>query len=79
MEKKSLLILLLITLSIIIPANSQAQWKQTGTIKVKISALAVMGNTIFAGTSSSGVFYSTDNGTNWVGLYGGFPYGQVSG
>lgn len=40
-----------------------------------ISALAVSGTNIYAGTF--GVFLSTNNGTNWTAVNNGLPYGDL--
>lgn len=44
-----------------------AQWVQTnGPYCGMVLSLAVSGTSLFAGTSSGGVFLSTDNGTSWT-------------
>jgi Secretion system C-terminal sorting domain len=79
MQKTSLKTLLLIASLIVIPEKSHAQWVQTnGPYGGEINALAISGETVFAGTNGSGAFCSTNKGTNWVGLRGGLPSGQVS-
>jgi len=54
-----------------------AQWVQTnGPYDIPVTCLAVSGTNLFAGTSpsgvfGSGVFLSTNNGTNWTGVNNG--------
>ena len=43
----------------------------------RIGALAASGNNIFAGTSSKGMFLSTDNGANWAPISSGLPNNGV--
>ena len=51
-----------------------AQWVQTnGPAGCHITALAVSGSNIYAGTSYHGVFKSTDNGANWTEVNSGLP------
>ncbi len=38
-----------------------------------VSAFAILGTTIFAGTRFDGIFRSTDNGTNWASVNTGLP------
>src|SRR5215469_16953730 len=46
------------------PVN--AQWTKTsGPPGISVNALYQSGNTLFAGTSSKGVFKSKDHGTTW--------------
>jgi len=86
MEKKSLLVLLLITLSIIITTNSQAQWEQTGPIGAgaRIGTLATFsdgsgGQRLYAATDDALLYYSTDNGSHWIqsSLIGKIVYGMA--
>jgi photosystem II stability/assembly factor-like uncharacterized protein len=51
-----------------------AQWQQVnGPSGVSVRALAVSGANLFAGTQDSGIFISTDNGTNWTWINTGLP------
>jgi len=51
-----------------------ARWLQTnGPEGGTVNALAVIGDTIFAGTNGGGIFRSTDNGTNWIAVDSGLP------
>ena len=51
--------------------TANAQWVQTnGPFGGTINSLAVSGTNIFAGTLD-GVFLSTDNGSNWIGVNNG--------
>jgi photosystem II stability/assembly factor-like uncharacterized protein len=62
--KKLLLLFSLIILSGIAQAQ---QWQQTtGVCGGYINCLATKGDTVFAGTSPSGLFISTDNGNTWA-------------
>ena len=44
----------------------------------KVSALAVYGTTLYAGTSDSGVFHSNDKGDSWTAVNNGLTYQGVS-
>ncbi len=65
---------LVITCFLLISAiSARAQWVQTNspqndilTFGGDITCLASIGNDLFAGTSSSGLILSTDNGTSWT-------------
>jgi hypothetical protein len=53
---------------LILCSFTNAQWVNTGTLHsgtISINGLAASGNNIFAGTTSYGVYRSTNNGTNW--------------
>jgi hypothetical protein len=46
--------------------NCKAQWVQCSGINgLSVNSFATLGNKLFAGTSG-GIYYSTDNGTNWT-------------
>lgn len=49
-----------------ISTHVMAQWVQVNKDSKGIGALAVSGNNLFAGSSDSGVFLSTNNGTSWT-------------
>jgi hypothetical protein len=54
---------------------ANAQWVQTnGRFGSNVTALAVTGGGIFAGTLDNGIYRSIDSGTNWTAVYSGFPY-----
>jgi len=55
--------------------NLHAQWipKNKGLTSNQVTALAVDGSNLFAGTSDSGVFHSMDNGENWIAANVGLP------
>lgn len=58
----------------------QAQWVQTsGPRSENITALAVLDENIFAGTSYSGIFLSTNNGENWTHLDNGLAGVAITG
>lgn len=46
--------------------NNGTNWALTSLNNLFINALAVNGNSVFAGTDDYGAYFSTDNGTNWV-------------
>ncbi len=55
-----------------------AQWVQTkGPFIGEVTSFAVCGGNLFAGTSGSGVFLSTDNGTNWTAVDSGLAHSDV--
>ncbi len=57
-----------------------AQWIQTsGPQSENITALAVTGENIFAGTKYSGIFLSTNNGENWTHLDNGLAGVGITG
>jgi hypothetical protein len=69
-------IFIILSLSFLIQ-NSEAQWTQTsGPVSGWISSFTVIGNNLFAGTFSTGVFLSTNNGANWSQVNNGLtdPY-----
>jgi photosystem II stability/assembly factor-like uncharacterized protein len=58
----------------------QAQWVKTnGPYVGNITALAISGSDIFAGTYESGVYHSSDNGASWTPANSGLtsPYIQA--
>ncbi len=58
--------------------TATAQWQQTnGPYGGYVYALAVSGTNLFAGTSSGGVFLSTNNGTSWTAVNTGLTYTYV--
>jgi len=61
-------IITLFTLQTLFTLNSFTQWVQVsnGMGNLNVSSLASGGNNIFAGTYASGVYLSTNNGTNWT-------------
>jgi len=46
-------------------ADNGATWNLSGLGNYDVRALAISGNKIFAGTWGSGIYLSTDGGTNW--------------
>jgi photosystem II stability/assembly factor-like uncharacterized protein len=50
--------------------NNGISWHNVGLANTFVSALALIGTNIFAGTED-GVFLSTNNGTNWIPVNGG--------
>jgi hypothetical protein len=66
-KKLYLLVLILLLTTEIFP-----QWVQTnGPSERIISSIAVIDTNLFAGTHRSGVFLSTNNGTNWTSVNSG--------
>lgn len=60
--------------------TAQQEWTKTSTtagIGGTVYALEAIGNYIFAGTSSGGVFFSDDNGNTWINRNGAFPNMKV--
>ena len=51
---------------------SHAQWVKTSLDSIDVRALVVSGNKLFAGTES-GVYLTTNNGTNWTKANAGLP------
>ncbi|MGB9591074.1 MAG: T9SS type A sorting domain-containing protein [Candidatus Kryptoniota bacterium] len=45
--------------------NGQS-WTQTSLNNVIVSAFAISGTILFAGTEGGGIYYTNDNGANWV-------------
>ena len=57
---------------------ASAQWVRTnGPYAGNVSCLAVNGTSLFAGTDGSGIFRSTDNGTNWTPVNAGLTDNTV--
>ncbi len=74
--KKIMLCFLAFTCSI---NFTNAQWQKTNgpAGAGKINCIAVSGANIFTGTSSSGVFLSTDSGTTWTAVNNGLAANDV--
>lgn len=51
--------------------DSGYTWTQTTVIEQLIYSLAVYGNYIFAGSETNGVYFSSNNGLNWVQINDG--------
>lgn len=60
--------------------NNGLSWSgvNAGLPRANISALAVQGSKVFAGTDSNGIFLSTDNGEHWSQFNEGLPNLSVS-
>ena len=59
-------------------SSAGAQWKQCkGPEGGKISCFATLGSSIFAGTTSNGVFRSDNNGENWLEVSTGLKNSTV--
>jgi hypothetical protein len=75
-QMRSRLAIILIGMGILLffPQWATAQWVQTGGPEGgNITALAVSGTNLFAGTTGGGVFLSKDNGKNWKAVNSGLP------
>ncbi len=57
--------------------KSSITWEQSSLIDVDITCIASNGTNIYAGTYSSGVFKSIDNGVNWIGINDGLDYSGI--
>ena len=69
------IIVLIIAIFVINIAN--AQWQQVGTEYITVNALAINGNTIYAGTSANCIFSSTNNGDSWTYLNNGIANSAI--
>ncbi len=57
----------IILLSFIFPVQFFAQWERTNfPSAVHVNSLAISDSNIFAGTEGDGIFFSIDNGENWI-------------
>jgi photosystem II stability/assembly factor-like uncharacterized protein len=68
--------ILIFTLLIIFNQKSITQWELT-TGPIDTRCFAVSDAKIFAGTYSSGIFLSTDDGITWVPINSGFPCDEI--
>jgi len=57
--------------------DNGASWESLGLTYSYPSSLIVSGSNIFAGTNSSGVYLSTDNGMNWTAVNTGLTSKEV--
>lgn len=62
------------TCGVVLSTNNGSSWTMTGLTMSDpaVSAFAIKGDTIFAGTSN-GVFLSSNNGSNWTAVNNGLP------
>ncbi len=65
----------LTSVSLLLVNQSSAQWVEMSAPHdgVSVTSIAVGGKNIFAGTSESGIFLSTDEGTTWKAVNAGLP------
>jgi photosystem II stability/assembly factor-like uncharacterized protein len=60
-----------------VTTNNGVNWTTVNTglppYDLYVNSLAVIGNTVIAGTSSYGVFATTNNGANWNAVNNGLP------
>jgi photosystem II stability/assembly factor-like uncharacterized protein len=79
MITKYIIPIIAITLLYLSLNNAKAQWvPANGPYGGDIGSIAVIGNTIFVGTLSNGIYRSTDNGNNWVTVNAGLPNATVT-
>ena len=57
---------------VFLSTNGGANWTQTG-LHEGVNALAVVGENIYAGTDTAGIFRTTDNGAIWSNVNDGLP------
>ena len=66
---KAVNLIQIILLSIILCAQSYAQWERISLPDmVKVNSIIIRDSSIFAGTSGDGIFVSTNNGENWKSI-----------
>lgn len=53
-------------MDVYLSTNNGTTWNSVGLSNLGVHSLAVIGNNLFAGSGSYGVFRSTNNGTDWV-------------
>lgn len=72
--------LLIALAGIILTANTaQAQWKQTnGPYGAIVTCLVHSGSNVYAGTSDSGVYISSNNGVTWRNTSNGLAVGAIN-
>jgi hypothetical protein len=80
MSKKIYIIIMLAVIGV----RVNAQWQQTSLDSENISALAIKGDTLLAGTGAvnyggNGVYLSLNNGNSWTVVNNGLPYDTISG
>jgi len=71
--KKYLFVLALF--SFVLPRLCYSQWAQLPGVPGEITAFAVNGTALFAGTDSNGVYRTTDGGASWSPVNTGLPIG----
>ena len=72
-------LILILSYLIIFTSITHPQWERTnGPEGVSMRALVTIGDTIFAGTSTEGVYASTDDGLSWFALNNGIENERVS-
>ncbi|MFA6469719.1 MAG: T9SS type A sorting domain-containing protein [Bacteroidota bacterium] len=62
----------------VIAFNTNAQWSKTPLENIYVNAMIVMENSIFVGSSASGVFRSTDGGVEWHSVNTGLTCTEIS-
>ncbi|MBN1131264.1 MAG: hypothetical protein JXA71_19905 [Chitinispirillaceae bacterium] len=68
MKRPLFIIAIIVSAIITVPQSTTAQWMQTPVPPIGVSALAVNGGYLFAGTFGIGVYVSTNNGTSWTAV-----------
>ncbi|HUU28477.1 MAG TPA: hypothetical protein VM123_11755 [archaeon] len=63
---------------VFLSTNNGTNWTSTGLTNTNVSALAMSGTNLLAGTYDSGVFLSTNNGKSWTAINMGLTNTHVS-
>jgi photosystem II stability/assembly factor-like uncharacterized protein len=58
---------------ICLSTNEGAEWTTVKTGVRNVTCMAASGSYVYAGTDSSGVFFSSDNGVSWKSINNGIP------
>lgn len=58
---------------VFLTTNNGGSWSAAGLANQSINKLAILGSILFAGTNDSGVYSSTNKGTNWIRITNGLP------
>ena len=63
--------LLIISIVLLLPCKTNAQWNHTGPEGGEVRAFCESGGNIFVSPWSGGIYRSTDNGSNWTAVNNG--------
>jgi ligand-binding sensor domain-containing protein len=61
-------VLSLIIIFVLGSLNTQAQWEQQGPYLGIVRSILAQDEYLFAGTETEGIYFSTNNGDNWVNI-----------
>jgi photosystem II stability/assembly factor-like uncharacterized protein len=76
---KNNFLFLFVMVCLFITSNTlRAQWIQTDCPYDTINCFAINGTNLFAGTKSSGIFLSTNNGTSWTVVNSGLANNSIN-